>query len=61
MVFAHSRYQLGALCCPKWRQTPLDGIRMTGAVVKSLQFMAGPGPLKPGAEGGIPSPHGWTS
>ena len=61
MAFAHSRYQLGALRGPQWRQAPLNGIKVTGAVVKSLQLMAGPGPLGLDAGGGIPSPDGWTS
>lgn len=61
MAFAHSRYQLGDLRGPQWRQAPLNVIRIGGAVVKGLQLMAGPGPLGASAGGGIPSHDGWTS
>jgi hypothetical protein len=56
MAFTHSRYQLGDLRGPQWRQAPLNGIRMGGAVAKGLQLMAGPGPQGPGAGGAIRTP-----
>jgi hypothetical protein len=61
MVFAQGRYQLGALRGPQWRQAPLNGITIAGAGVKGLQFMAGPGPQRLGAGGGIEALEGWTS
>jgi hypothetical protein len=56
MAFAQGRFQPGAWHGPQWRQAPLNGIRMTGTGVKSLQLMAGPGPQRPGAGGGIQVP-----
>jgi len=61
MALAQGQYQLGALRGPRWRQAPLKGIRMAGVGVKGLQLMAGPGPQRPGAVGGIEAPDGWTS
>lgn len=58
MVFALGRYQPGTMHGPQWRQAPLNGIAIAGAGVKGLQFMAGPGPKRPGAGDGI---EGWTS
>jgi hypothetical protein len=56
MVFAQGQYQPGALRGPQWRQAPLNGITISGAGVKGLQLMAGPGPQRPGAGGGIEAP-----
>jgi hypothetical protein len=61
MVFAQGQYQPGALRGPQWRQAPLNGITIAGAGIKGLQLMAGPGPQRPGAGGGIEAADGWTS
>ncbi len=61
MAFAQGRYQPGALRGPQWRQAPLNGIRMAGAGVQGRQLLAGPGPQRPGAGGGIQTPDGWMS
>jgi hypothetical protein len=56
MAFEQGRYQPGALRGRQWRQAPLNGTRMAGAEVKSLQLMAGAGPQRPNARGGIQAP-----
>jgi hypothetical protein len=56
MAIAQGRYQPDALRGPQWRQAPLTGIRMAGARVKGLQLLAGRGPQRPGAGGGIQLP-----
>ena len=61
MALTQGRYQPGVLRGPQWRQAPLNGITIAGAGVKGLQLMAGPGPQRPGAWGGIEALDGWTS
>jgi hypothetical protein len=56
MALTRGRYQPDALRGPQWRQAPLNGITMAGAGVKGLQLLAGPGPQRPGARGGIGTP-----
>jgi hypothetical protein len=40
MALVQGQYQPDAWRGPQWRQAPLNGIAMTGAGVKGLQFLA---------------------